>query len=418
MIFTFLIIGLVFGLYMAWNIGANDVANAMGTSVGSKALTIRQALVIAAVFEFGGAFLVGGNVTKTVKSGIVDIELFTGRPELFVTVMLAALLSAGIWLQIATWKGLPVSTSHSIVGGVAGAGVAAAGMHGVLWSKLGFIAVSWVLSPVIGGFIAFMVFRFISAAIMRNPDPDKRIQTFAPFLAGTVIFVLTLSMIYKGLKKSGFEILSNLSMTQASAASAMLGFLFGLVVYFILKTTNNQVPRKRKKRFSYVEGHFSWLQVMTACYVAFAHGANDVANAIGPLAGIWGVYSTGEVASKVGVPPWILAFGGVGIVIGLGTWGYKVMGTIGERITELTPSRGFAAEFAAASTVLICTRLSLPISTTHTLVGAVIGVALARGLAALDMRVMRGILSAWVITLPISFGLAAAICWLLGLLFL
>ncbi len=418
MIFTFLIIGLVFGLYMAWNIGANDVANAMGTSVGSKALTIRQALIIAAIFEFGGAFLVGGHVTQTVKKGIIDIDTFTGRPEVFVTVMLAALLAAGIWLQLATWKGLPVSTSHSIVGGVAGAGVAAAGMNGVDWYKLGFIGVSWVLSPIVGAAIAFIVFRFISSVIMSSKDRDKRIQKFAPFLSGTVIFVLTLSMIYKGLKKAHLDFLAKLSFFQAAAAAALLGCLFGVTIFFILKISGNNSYRKRKKRFTYVEGHFSWLQVMTACYVAFAHGANDVANAIGPLAGIWGVYSSGKVASKVGIPAWILAFGGLGIVIGLATWGYRVMGTIGERITELTPSRGFAAEFAAASTVLICSRLGLPISTTHTLVGSVIGVALARGLAALDLRVMRGIFSAWIITLPASFGLSAAICWVLHLLFL
>jgi PiT family inorganic phosphate transporter len=418
MLLTFLLIGLAFGLYMAWNIGANDVANAMGTSVGSKALTIRQALLIAAVFEFAGAYLVGGHVTQTVKKGIVDVELFTDTPMVFVVVMLSALLSAGLWLQYATWKGLPVSTSHSIVGGVAGAGVAAAGINGVIWSKLGFIAVSWVLSPLIGAAIAFVMFRFISATIMSNKNPDKRIQKIAPFLAGLVIFILTLSMIYKGLKKARFEFLTDLSMTKATVAAALLGFMFGLVVFFILKVFSTDTERKRKKRFSYVEGHFGWLQVMTACYVAFAHGANDVANAIGPLAGIWAVYSTGEIASQVGVPAWILAFGGIGIVVGLATWGYRVMGTIGERITELTPSRGFSAEFAAASTVLLCTKLGLPISTTHTLVGAVIGVGLARGLAALDLRVMRGIVSAWVVTLPVSFGLAAGIYWTLHFLFL
>ncbi len=418
MLLTFLIIGLVFGLYVAWNIGANDVANAMGTSVGSKALTIRQALLIAAVFEFAGAYLVGGQVTETVKKGIVDVELFADAPMVFVVVMLSALLSAGLWLQFATWKGLPVSTSHSIVGGVAGAGVAAAGLKGVIWGKLGFIAVSWVLSPLIGAVIAFVMFRFISATIMSSKYPDRRIRKLAPFLAGLVIFILTLSMIYKGLKKARFEFLTDISMAKAIVASAMLGFLFGLIVYFILKAVGNGADMKRKRRFSYVEGHFGWLQVMTACYVAFAHGANDVANAIGPLAGIWAVYKNGEIATEIGVPAWILAFGGIGIVVGLGTWGYKVMGTIGERITELTPSRGFSAEFAAASTVLICTRLGLPISTTHTLVGSVIGVGLARGLAALDLRVMRGIVSAWVVTLPVSFGLAAVICWILHNLFL
>ncbi len=418
MLLTFLIIGLVFGLYMAWNIGANDVANAMGTSVGSKALTIRQALLIAAVFEFAGAYLVGGHVTQTVKKGIVDITLFADAPMVFVVVMLSALLSAGLWLQYATWKGLPVSTSHSIVGGVAGAGVAAAGLKGVIWSKLGFIAVSWVLSPLIGAAIAFVMFRFISATIMSSEHPDRRIRKVAPFLAGLVIFILTLSMIYKGLKKAQFAFLNDLSMTKAAVAAALLGFLFGLVVFFILRAVGTGVDLKRKRRFSYVEGHFGWLQVMTACYVAFAHGANDVANAIGPLAGIWAVFRNGEIAAEIGVPAWILAFGGIGIIVGLATWGYRVMGTIGERITELTPSRGFSAEFAAATTVLVCTKLGLPISTTHTLVGAVIGVGLARGLAALDLRVMRGIISAWVVTLPASFGLAAVIYWTLHQLFL
>jgi PiT family inorganic phosphate transporter len=394
--------GLLFGAYMAWNIGANDVANAMGTSVGSRALTLGRAVLVAAVFEFAGAVLVGAPVTETVKGGLVNLDRLP-RPEVFMMVMLAALLAAGLWLQFATWKGLPVSTTHSIVGGVAGAGVAAAGIHGVAWGKLAYIGASWVLSPFAGGLLGFFMFRFLSRFIINSRIPRLRVRRASPWLAGIVAVILFLSMLYKGLKNLHLD----LPLPVALPVAVGLGTLVGLLTLVLVRRT--PVGNSRSS-FNYVERHFRWLQVMTACYVAFAHGANDVANAVGPLAGIWSTWSSGHVEGRVGVPVWILALGGVGIVVGLGTWGYRVMETIGKKITELTPSRGFCAEFAAATTVLVCSKLGLPISTTHTLVGSVIGVGLARGLAALDARVVRDIASAWVVTLPAAFLLGALLC--------
>ncbi len=401
----FVTVGLLFGFYMAWNIGANDVANAMGTSVGSGALGLRQAILAAAVFEFLGAVLVGTHVTETVKKGIVHVEKIPGQDVvLFMAVMVCSLLAAGIWLQLATWKGWPVSTTHSIVGAVAGAGIAAAGFAGVNWPKLGFIAVSWVLSPVIGATIAFFLFRAISRGILASRTPRVMVRRWSPLLVALVVEILFLSMLYKGLKNLHLDMPFGRALAWASVL-AVVAALATAARYWTRRSGYN----RRSSPFGYVERQFRWLQVVTACYVAFAHGANDVANAIGPVAGIWSAWSSGEMAGKVPVPTWILVMGGGGIVVGLATWGYRVMETIGKKITELTPSRGFSAEFAAATTVLVCSKLGLPISTTHTLVGSVIGVGLARGIAALDMRVVRYIFGAWVITLPVSFVLSAGL---------
>ncbi len=395
--------GFIFALYMAMNIGANDVANAMGTSVGSRALTMRQAVVAAAIFEFLGALLVGGKVTKTVKKGIIDLDQLTD-PHVFMAVMCASLLSAALWLQIATWRGLPVSTTHSIVGAVAGGGIAAAGISGVRWDTLGFIGVSWVLSPLIGGLIGYVMFGFLSKRIINSRAPRLMTRRAAPFLAALVAFVLTLSLVYKGLKNLKLDF----PLTQAIQLAAVAALAVGLLCAAIM-WRKRPVTRARNDVFGYVERQFGWLQIITACYVAFAHGANDVANAVGPLAGILSAYRTGTVSGEVEVPAWVLGLGGAGIVVGLAIWGTRVMETVGKRITELTPSRGFSAEFAAATTVLVCSKMGLPISTTHTLVGSVIGVGFARGIAALDMRVVRDIVSAWVITLPISFGISAGL---------
>ncbi|MFQ5700326.1 MAG: inorganic phosphate transporter [Acidobacteriota bacterium] len=397
-----LLVGLVFGLYMAWSIGANDVANAMGTSVGSRALTVGQGMAVAGVFEFAGAVMVGAKVSDTVKKNVLDLNQFPD-PVLFVVAMLSALLAAAVWLQVASWRGVPVSTTHSIIGGVAGAGVAAIGVGGLHWDKLAYIGVSWVLSPFIGAVVAFVLFRVVSRVIINSKRPRVNVRRYAPLLVGLVIEVLFLSLLYKGLKNLHLD----WPLGQALAAAtglAVVGILVTMVVVRRVKIGSGT------SKFKYVERCFRWLQVMTACYVAFAHGANDVGNAVGPLAGIYTVWSTGELTGQVGVPLWVLALGGLGIVVGLATYGYKVMETVGTKITALVPSRGFAAEFAAATTVLICSKLGLPISTTHTLVGAVIGVGMARGFAALEMRVVRSIVSAWLITLPVSFILAAVIC--------
>ncbi|GAB4373467.1 MAG: inorganic phosphate transporter [Acidobacteriota bacterium] len=400
---AFVVIGVVFGLYLAMNIGGNDVANAMGTSVGSRALTLRQAILAAAVFEFLGAVLVGGNVTKTVKKGVVDLHALSD-PSVFMIVMCAALLSAALWLQLATWRGWPVSTTHSIIGALAGGGVAAAGLDGVSWAKLAQIGTSWVLSPLVGGAIGFAMFRLISSRILKTSHPRVMTRRAVPFLAALVVFVLVLSMLYKGLKNLHLDFPLGRALELASAGAALSGLLVAVMVW------RRPLGRIRlSNRFGYVENQFGWLQVMTACYVAFAHGSNDVANAIGPLSGILAAWRTGAVRNEVEVQTWVLALGGAGIVAGLALWGHKVMETVGRRLTELTPSRGFSAEFAAATTVLVCSKLGMPISTTHTLVGSVIGVGFARGIAALDMRVVRDVLAAWVITLPAAALLAVVL---------
>jgi len=387
---------------MAWTIGANDVANAMGTSVGSKALTIMQAMGVAAVFEFAGSVLVGSKVSETVKSNLVDIQGFSS-PVSYVVAMVSALLAAAVWLQVASWKGLPVSTTHSIVGGVAGAGVAAIGFEGVHWDRLGFIAISWVLSPIIGAGVAFVLFKMISRGIINSRTPRLNLRKYTPYLVALVVEVLFLSFLYKGLKNLKLD----LPFGPALLASTVLAVFAAVGAAFFIRRVK---VASANSQFTYVERGFRWLQVMTACYVAFAHGANDVGNAVGPLAGIYGVWASGALQTSVGVPLWILAVGGTGIVIGLFMYGHKVMETVGTKITELVPSRGFSAEFAAATTVLVCSKMGLPISTTHTLVGAVIGIGMARGFAALEMRVVASIFSAWVVTLPIAFLLSAGIC--------
>jgi PiT family inorganic phosphate transporter len=398
----FILLALAIGLFMAWNIGANDVANAMGTSVGSGALTLRQAVVVAAVFEFGGAVLVGGHVTSTIKGGILSPELFSDTPEIFMFGMAAALLGAAIWLLVATMFGLPVSTTHSIVGAVVGFGIITVGWGNVNWGTMASIVLSWVVSPLCGGLLAFLTFTFISRKIILADSPYDATVRWAPYLVAVVGFTLSLSILYKGLKNLNLD----LPFTVAGPACLAIGGVLGFSMRAWLKR------RHRPAGFSVVavERLFAGLQVITACYVAFAHGANDVANAIGPLAGILQVYQDGTLAAKAPVPIWILAMGGVGIVVGLGTYGYKVIMTIGHQITSMTPTRGFSAEFGAATTVLAASRLGLPISTTHTLVGAVIGVGFARGLAALNLRVIRNIVTSWIITIPAA-GLISVIAF-------
>ncbi len=383
-------------VYMAWNIGANDVANAMGTSVGSHAITMKQAVLLAAVFEFAGAFLVGGHVTDTVRKGIVSTDAFQGQPEVFVLGMLAALLAAGIWLNLATFLGLPVSTTHSIIGGIVGFGLVVGGMAAINWGKLGSVVLSWFISPLAGGLMGYLTFTFIKRTVLSSWNPVRAARRVVPILIFPVTSVLVLSMLYKGLKNLKLDV----SFGKALTIAIIVGFLSFVIMKFLLNRKFSTRPRKRSEAFAQVEGIFAYLQIGTACYVAFAHGANDVANAIGPFAAIVAVFKSGDLAMKVPVPMWVLGLGGVGIVVGLGTWGYKVIDTIGKKITSITPSRGFSAEFATATTVLVCSKLGLPVSTSHTLVGSVIGVGLARGIAALNLTVIRAIINSWLITVP------------------
>ena len=394
---VFLILAAVFGLFMAWGIGANDVANAMATSVGSKALTIKQAVVIAAIFEFSGAILAGGQVTKTIRKGIVDADLLSANPELLLYGMLASLLAAGIWLLIASRNGWPVSTTHSIVGAIVGFAMVGIGMEAVHWNKVGFIVASWVVSPVLAGFIAFMLFRSVQGLILDTEKPFDNAKKFVPYYMFLVGFIISLVTLVKGLKHVGLD----LTALQQYASA----FGIGLVIMFMgrIYVSKIQLDPKADKDFHFanVERVFGVLMVLTACAMAFAHGSNDVANAIGPVAAVVSIVNSGgEVASKSMLPIWVLALGGVGIVAGLVMYGKKVIATVGNQITELTPSRGFAATLAAATTVVLASGTGLPISTTHTLVGAILGVGLARGMAALNMTVIRNIFMSWIVTLP------------------
>ncbi len=383
-------------VYMAWNIGANDVANAMGTSVGSHAITMKQAVLLAAVFEFAGAFLVGGHVTDTVRKGIVSTDVFHGSPEIFVLGMLSALLAAGIWLNLATFLGLPVSTTHSIVGSIVGFGLLVGGISAIHWGKLGSVVMSWVISPLCGGLVGWITFSFIKRTVLTSWNPVRAARRVVPILIFPVAVILVLSMLYKGLKNLKLDV----PFDRALVIAVIAGFLAYFAMKVILAAKLEDIPRKRTDAFDQVEKIFAYLQIGTACYVAFAHGANDVANAIGPFAAIVAVLKSGDLVMKVPVPIWVLALGGAGIVVGLGTWGYRVIETIGKKITSITPSRGFSAEFATATTVLVCSKLGLPVSTSHTLVGSVIGVGMARGMAALNLRVIRSIVNSWLITIP------------------
>ena len=392
----------IFGLFMAWGIGANDVANAMATSVGSKALTIRQAIMVAAVFEFLGAVLAGGAVTSTIRKGIVDADLLAGTPELLVYGMLAALLAAGTWLLIASRKGWPVSTTHSIVGAIVGFAAVGIGVDAVQWGKVGTIVMSWVISPVTAGFIAYLIYRSVQKLILMHEDPLARARRYVPVYIFFAAFTITLVTILKGLKHVGLALSIRDSYVLAIAIAvgiAILGSVF-------INRIKSDPKAEKKQHFITVERVFGVLMVVTACGMAFAHGSNDVANAIGPLAAVITVAQTGAIASKSSLPTWVLMLGGGGIVIGLATYGRHVIATVGRKITQLTPSRGFAAELAAATTIVIASGTGIPISTTHTLVGAVLGVGMARGIEAIDLRVVGRILVSWVVTIPAGAVLA------------
>lgn len=391
---------------MAWNIGANDVANAMGTSVGSKALTLKQAVIVAGFFEFAGAVLVGSHVTDTIRKGMVDPAVFSANPDVLMIGMLSALLASAIWLQMATHWGLPVSTTHSIVGAVVGFALIAIGLSGINWGKVVQIVASWVISPIMGGIIATVSFIFIRNRILDRNHPADEVKKYAPYLVFFLFSILTLSMVYKGLK----NIKLNLPFYEALGIALVVGFFSALITRYFLRNVERAPGDDLKRELSTVEGVFRHLQVITACYMAFAHGANDVANAIGPLAAVMSISHTHVIMMKVDVPLWILLLGGAGIIFGLATWGYKVIETVGKKITEMTPSRGFSAEFGAATTVLVCSKMGLPISTTHTLVGSVIGVGMARGLASINLRVIRNIVYSWFITLPVA-GLLSVILY-------
>ncbi|WP_299871026.1 inorganic phosphate transporter [uncultured Cocleimonas sp.] len=394
--FIYITLAAVFGIFMAWGIGANDVANAMATSVGSKAITIKQAIIIAAIFEFLGAYLAGGQVTKTIRKGIVDLNAFDGNPDLLIWGMLASLLAAGTWLLIASMKGWPVSTTHSIVGAVIGFAAVGVSADAVSWGKVGTIVMSWVVSPVLAGGIAFAVFKSIQNLVINTNNPLENAKKYGPFYLFMVGFIIALVTIKKGLKHIGLDVNGGMEFVYA----IILGLLVALLGVYLIKKVKFDEKAEKRFHFANVEKIFAVLMVFTAAAMAFAHGSNDVANAVGPMAAVISVAQSGELASKSELPSWVLLVGAIGIVIGLATLGYKVMATVGKNITELTPTRGFSAEIGAASTVVLASYTGLPISTTQTLVGAILGVGLARGIAAIDLRVVGNIFMSWVITLP------------------
>ncbi|MBN4074022.1 anion permease [bacterium AH-315-E10] len=485
-----LALALIFGFYMAWNIGANDVANAMGTSVGSGALTLKQAVIVAAIFEFLGAWLVGANVTETIRKGIFDDKLLEGLELAYG--MIAALLAAGVWLQIASYYGWPVSTTHSIVGAVVGFGCVAVGVQQIHWNVVGKIAASWVISPLLAGTLSFITFGFLLKHVFYQKRPVEAAKRITPYLTALVVFVLAGVTGLKGLKhffkeNFGWEV-KNIGHDDFMWEPYIMTFTIGLIAAFIslfiaqrfvknmqsddeddqengnldtlnyisrrltkakaqmMKVVNNgdsemqlkashvmadmdkmahetrvEIEKNTVKKdssaptaHSPVERIFVYLQILSACFVAFAHGANDVANAIGPLAA---AYSKLTGYAENVVPPGLLLLGGVGIIIGLATWGWRVIETVGKKITELTPSRGFCAEFGAAITILMASIFGLPISTTHTLVGAVLGVGLARGLGALNLKTIRDIGVSWVITIPAGAFLSIIFYFILKAIF-
>ena len=407
---TLVIFAGIVGFVMAWGIGANDVANAMGTSVGSKALTIKQAIIIAMIFEFAGAYLAGGEVTSTIRKGIIDASYFVDMPEQLVFGMISALLAAGTWLLVASYMGWPVSTTHSIVGAIIGFAAFGVSADTVEWGKVGGIVGSWIVTPLIAGVFSFIIFNSAQKLIFDTDNPLQNAKKWVPlymFLAG---FVLSLVTIKKGLKHIGLDIGS----TEGYVYAVVVAVIVAILGKLFIARLNFKESKNRRANYINVEKVFAVLMVITACCMAFAHGSNDVSNAIGPLAAVVSIVgSGGEISSKAAIAWWILPLGGFGIVAGLALFGHRVIATIGKGITHLTPSRGFAAELAAACTVVVASGTGLPISTTQTLVGAVLGVGMARGIAAIDLGVVRNIVVSWVVTLPIGAMLSIMFFWMI-----
>ncbi len=397
---TILIIALVVGLLMAIAIGANDVANSMATAVGAKAITIKQAVIIAAILEFAGAYIFGKGVTETIRKGIVDVSLIH-NPDMLIYGALAALISAILWIFLSTVFSLPVSTTHSIVGGMIGFGIIAAGFNAIQWAKVIFITIGWIVSPFVGGALAFLMFRFIAKTILHHRiSPAERVKTIGPFLIGLTFFVIGVMFFIKVL-----HIKHYLFVFAVSVGIGIIGWILGKTFVRIFVKSKGGFFGE----YDIVEEIFRRMQIFTSCYVALAHGSNDVANAIGPLAAIYVVVKTGVVSGKVMFPRWLLALGGIGIALGVALWGYRVMRTVGSKITELTNTRGFSIDFATATTVLFASICGFPVSSTHTVVGSVVGVGYARGLEAVNVGVLKNIIISWALTVPIAAITAAGI---------
>jgi len=396
-----LVMAILAGFYMAVNIGANDVANSMGTSVASGALTLRKAVIVAGVCNFVGAVLLGVYVTDTIRKGIIDPATFAPNPNLLIYGMMAVLLGAGAWVSIATYLKLPVSTTHSIVGALIGFGLLGAGIQGIQWKVVGAIILAWFISPIGGAGVSYLLFTIIRRKILDTPSPLAAAKRVGPFFVGLVLFVISFAVIYGASKR----LLGSPGLFYVLGIAAVIAVIGSLASYIFL----GRYTLNENDEYEEMEELSKPLQILSASYVALAHGANDVANSIGPIAAILAVMETQKVTMQVPVPIWVLGLGGVGLVIGISTWGYRVMETIGKKITEVTPTRGFAAEFGAATAVIICSRLGMPVSTTHASVGSVIGVGMARGIGAINLRVVGRIGISWVVTLPVSAGFTVVI---------
>ncbi|MGX9418478.1 inorganic phosphate transporter [Vibrio sp. RC27] len=408
-----ILVAAFFGLMMAVGIGANDVANAMGTSVGSKALTVKNAIIIAMIFEFAGAYLAGGEVTDTIRKGVIDTSLFTEIPEVLVFGMMSSLLAAGTWLLLASYMGWPVSTTHSIIGAIIGFACVTVGTDAIHWGAVQGIVGSWIVTPLISGVIAYIIFSSAQRLIFDTENPLINAKRFVPVYMFITTMVIALVTIKKGLKHVGLHLSGSEAWLASMSFSALV--MIGGYIYIARRFSTKEDDHS----FAGVESIFTVLMVITACAMAFAHGSNDVANAIGPLSAIVAtVQNLGNITAKIQIAWWILPLGGIGIVIGLATLGHKVMATVGTGITELTPSRGFAAQLATASTVVLASGTGLPISTTQTLVGAVLGVGFARGIAALNLGVVRNIVASWIITLPAGALLSVVFYYVIEMMFI
>jgi len=396
------VIAIIVGFYMAWNIGANDVANSMADAVGSKALTIFWAVVLAGICNFCGAVLVGSHVTDTVRQGIIDTHAFTHNPRMLAHGMVCAMLAAALWLNLASYFGMPVSTTHSIVGAIIGFGILQAGLEHIHWGKLGQIVASWFISPLAGGIMAFAIFKLISRHILAVEKPVVAARKGVPVCVFFTFAILIIAIIYKGLKNIHLDLKGSEAITLSIIGGLIAA---GISNLFIRRNRNYNGELPFEQQLAAVEKIFAVLVIITSCTVAFAHGANDVANAIGPLAAVVEIVKNNTVPGKVPVNIWFLVLGGLGIAVGLATFGYRVMRLVGTKVTKITPSRGVAADLSTMVTVLTCSRLGLPISTTHTLIGAIIGVGLARGITAINRKVVASIFTSWIVTIPVSAGL-------------
>lgn len=404
-----LILSILVGLYSAINIGANDVANSMATSVASGALTIKRAVFVAAIFDILGAVLVGAHVADTIRKGLIDPLQFSEIPNLFMFGMLASVLGSALWVNIATYFKLPVSTTHSIIGGVLGFGLISVGFSGIQWKVVLYVVLSWIVSPAFGALIAFINFSIIKKFILGSNEPIEKTKKIGPFFVGIVFFILSLSIVFKGLK--------NLHLNLPFLEAFFISLLVGIAGFFAGSILLRRYKEKKTDPYYQVEQMANPLQVLSASFQAFSHGANDVANAIGPVAAIVVVIQTHKVSMEVPVPLWLLLIGGVGLAFGVYIWGHRVMETVGEKITSITPTRGFSAEFGTATTVLICSRLGMPVSTTHVAIGNIIGVGLARGISAINLNVIKRIFSAWIISLPAAGLFSIAFYFLFSFLF-